>query len=675
MKKTLLLLTYLFASITIIAQVPSYYNDVNLTLSGQNLKNELTTKVTETHTTFLTYTPGVWEALQAADLDPQNNNNILLIYGSSDTDGDTQTDRSRGVNDNGGTLGQWNREHVFPRSLGNPNLGSTGPGSDAHHIRPADISMNSSRSNREFADGSGVAGITSQGYFYPGDEWKGDVARMMMFMYLRYGDRCLPSAVGIGNAVSGDANMIDLFLEWNVEDPVSDFEDNRNDVLAGIQGNRNPFIDNPAFATTIWGGAQAEDRFGGSTGGGSPTVDALLISEYVEGSSFNKAIEIANFTGTTTSLTGYELRKQNNGAGDWTAGYALSGSLSNGSVLVIANNRAGTGVTSEADVTTNSTVLNYNGNDAVGLFLNGTLVDVVGTFNGGSANFGQNITLRRKSSVDSPNTTYTTSEWDSFALNTFSGLGSHSIDGSSGTPNNPEPLTYCDAQGNNASFEHIDFVGLGGISNATGSNDGYVNFTNQIGTIGYGSNTIVLSVGFPGQTYTEFWGVWIDYNQNGTFDANEQAVSGSTSSTSNLSYTFNVPTSALSGATRMRVAMKWNAAPTACESFDYGEVEDYTVVISSSRAAIPSSFPTKVDGELGNENKVFDLNIVNQFDTTTLQLVDNREATFAVYNMLGQQVANGDFKTVITLPELRTGIYIIQVSDGQRSIQKKFIQR
>ena len=675
MKKTLLLLTYLFASITIIAQVPSYYNDVNLTLSGQNLKNELTTKVTETHTTFLTYTPGVWEALQAADLDPQNNNNILLIYGSSDTDGDTQTDRSRGVNDNGGTLGQWNREHVFPRSLGNPNLGSTGPGSDAHHIRPADISMNSSRSNREFADGSGVAGITSQGYFYPGDEWKGDVARMMMFMYLRYGDRCLPSAVGIGNAVSGDANMIDLFLEWNVEDPVSDFEDNRNDVLAGIQGNRNPFIDNPAFATTIWGGAQAEDRFGGSTGGGSPTVDALLISEYVEGSSFNKAIEIANFTGTTTSLTGYELRKQNNGAGDWTAGYALSGSLSNGSVLVIANNRAGTGVTSEADVTTNSTVLNYNGNDAVGLFLNGTLVDVVGTFNGGSANFGQNITLRRKSSVDSPNTTYTTSEWDSFALNTFSGLGSHSIDGSSGTPNNPEPLTYCDAQGNNASFEHIDFVGLGGISNATGSNDGYVNFTNQIGTIGYGSNTIVLSVGFPGQTYTEFWGVWIDYNQNGTFDANEQAVSGSTSSTSNLSYTFNVPTSALSGATRMRVAMKWNAAPTACESFDYGEVEDYTVVISSSRAAIPSSFPTKVDGELGNENKVFDLNIVNQFGTTTLQLVDNREATFAVYNMLGQQVANGDFKTVITLPELRTGIYIIQVSDGQRSIQKKFIQR
>lgn len=680
MKKTLLFLTYVCTSLTIFAQAPSYYDDVNISLTGQNLQNELATKITETHTTFLTYTPGVWEALQAADLDPTNSNNILLIYGSTDTDGDTQTDRSRDKNENGGTSGQWNREHVYPRSLGNPNLGSTGPGSDAHHIRPADISMNSSRSNRVFADGSGTAGITAQGYFYPGDEWKGDVARMMMFMYLRYGDRCLPSAVGIGNAVSGDTNMIDLFLEWNVEDPVSDFEDNRNDVLAGIQGNRNPFIDNPAFATTIWGGVQAEDRFEGATGGGdggSPTVDVLLISEYVEGSSFNKAIEIANFTGATTSLNGYELRKQNNGAGDWTTGYALSGSLSNGSVLVIANNRAGTGVTSVADVTTSSTVLNYNGNDAVGLFLNGTLVDVVGTFNGGSANFGQNTTLRRKSSVQAPNTTYNTSEWDSFASNTFNGLGSHSIDGSTGTPDDPdpEPLTYCNSQGNDASFEHIDFVGLGGISNTTNSNGGYADFTNRSGTIGYGSNNIVLSVGFSGQTYTEFWGVWIDFNQNGTFDASEQIVAGSTSNTGNLSYAFNVPTSARTGATRMRVAMKWNAAPTACETFDYGEVEDYTVVISSSRTAIATSFQTKIDGELGNESKVFDLNIVNQFDTTTLKLVDNRDATYAVYNMLGQEVANGDFETSITLQELRTGIYIIQVSDGQRSIQKKFIQR
>ena len=88
-------------------------------------------------------------------------------------------------------------------------------------------------------------------------------------MYLRYnGDgskvsetNCLPKNVGIGNPVLDDSNMIDLFLKWNVEDPVSDFEANRNEKLAGIQMNRNPFIDNPYLATLIWGGVNAEDKW------------------------------------------------------------------------------------------------------------------------------------------------------------------------------------------------------------------------------------------------------------------------------------------------------------------------------------------------------------------------------------------------------------------------------
>ena len=88
-------------------------------------------------------------------------------------------------------------------------------------------------------------------------------------MYLRYHGtgaqvsetQCLPSEIGVGTVNSIDANMIDLFLQWNVEDPVSDFEANRNEVLAGIQGNRNPFIDNPYLATIIWGGLAAEDTW------------------------------------------------------------------------------------------------------------------------------------------------------------------------------------------------------------------------------------------------------------------------------------------------------------------------------------------------------------------------------------------------------------------------------
>ena len=214
------------------AQIPTYYNDVDLTLTGTALKNALTTKITTTHTNFLSYTPGVWEALMVTDEDPSNASNVLLIYGYNDADADHITDRSRDKTLNGGTAGtHWNREHTFPKSLGTPNLGTSGPGADAHHLRPSDVTMNSNRGSLKFIDGSGNAVVTGSGW-YPGDEWKGDVARMIMYMYVRYGNRCLPSNVAIGTTNSIDSNMIDLLLEWNVEDPVSDFEKDRNTYVS-----------------------------------------------------------------------------------------------------------------------------------------------------------------------------------------------------------------------------------------------------------------------------------------------------------------------------------------------------------------------------------------------------------------------------------------------------------
>lgn len=283
MKFKLLILLLAFSNIAF-SQIPDYYNDVNLTLTGQNLKDELANKVTVTHTTFLSYTPGVWDALKIADLDPNNSSKVILIYGYNDSDGIVNTDRTRGVNDNGGGTTDWNREHVYPKSLGIPNLGTSGPGADAHHLRPSDVSRNSNRGSRKFADGSGNSGTTSEGHWYPGDEFKGDVARMMMYMYIRYGSVCLPTNVGTGTSPASDNNMLNLFLEWNVEDPVSDLELQRNPALENIQGNRNPFIDNPAFATTIWGGLQAEDRFGGSTGnpGGDYCLSAISSFPYNE---------------------------------------------------------------------------------------------------------------------------------------------------------------------------------------------------------------------------------------------------------------------------------------------------------------------------------------------------------------------------------------------------------
>jgi endonuclease I len=248
-------------SFNIPSELSEYYKDIDFTLTGSSLKDVLATEIIDSHTTFLDYTPDVWNVLKQSDLEPTDNTKVVLIYGYDDTDGNYVTDRTRDKDANGGTQGtDWNREHVYPRSLGNPNLGDTGPGADAHHLRPSDIKFNSDRGNKLFAAGSGNAGEVS-GNWYPGDEWKGDVARMMMYMYLRYGSQCLPKNVAVGSVVASDSNMVSLLLEWNAEDPVSDLEKQRNNVVANEQGNRNPFIDNPYLATVIWSGSEAENTW------------------------------------------------------------------------------------------------------------------------------------------------------------------------------------------------------------------------------------------------------------------------------------------------------------------------------------------------------------------------------------------------------------------------------
>ncbi|MDB2385503.1 endonuclease [Polaribacter sp.] len=295
MNKLFSFLLIIGCSLSIFSQ-ESYYDDVDLNLTGLSLKQALATKIISSHTRFLTYDQ-IWDASQATDLNPENSSEVLLVYGyENGTDTDVTNDRARDINAFSGSSGDWNREHIFSRSLGTPNLGEAGPGSDAHHLRPADVQTNSSRGNRKFSDSSGNSGATPEVYidpldgtnssgWYPGDEWKGDVARMMMYMYLRYDDRCLPSNIGLGSTTDTPDDMIDLFLQWNAEDPVSDFEKNRNSYHENTQnlysqGNRNPFIDNPRLATRIWGGTEAEDLWGiySSTDTEAPTTPTNLMA-------------------------------------------------------------------------------------------------------------------------------------------------------------------------------------------------------------------------------------------------------------------------------------------------------------------------------------------------------------------------------------------------------------
>ncbi|WDF62214.1 endonuclease [Flavobacterium sp. KACC 22763] len=163
---------------------------------------------------------------------------------------------------------------------------------------------------------------------------------------------------------------------------------------------------------------------------GTGTATDLLFSEYIEGSGNNKALEIANNTGASVNLSAYTIKKQTNGAGSWSTGLALSGTLTTGSKFVIVNSSMSSSCfsTSAANISTTATELTFNGNDAVGLFKNGVLIDIIGTFNGGTANFAIDVTLRRKSTVTSPSTTFNLSaQWDSYSQDTCNNLASKMV--------------------------------------------------------------------------------------------------------------------------------------------------------------------------------------------------------------------------------------------------------
>lgn len=284
MKKIYATTLYLLLSIAAMAQngAPAnpYYNGFNWTLTGMALKSALATKITTTHTRELTYAQAE-NALRYTDLDPADatNTNVLLVYGYSSnlctyisesdfgtsSDGTYHRRRHKDADVSNSNMCAWNREHIFAQALGNPDLGQTGPGADAQMLRTCDVDRNSLRGNKLYAAGSGNSAVVGTNW-YPGDEWKGDVARIIMYMYLRYGTQCLPTYVSTGSTVATDANMTNLLLQWNAEDPVSQYEDNRNTYLGNAsntygQGNRNPFIDNPYLATVIWGGPVAQNRW------------------------------------------------------------------------------------------------------------------------------------------------------------------------------------------------------------------------------------------------------------------------------------------------------------------------------------------------------------------------------------------------------------------------------
>ena len=225
----------------------AYSYDTLSEKSSSELLSSLRKLMTDTHTYKTSYKECKNFAIYS---DSQSDDEkIVLLYSSvSVTMKEWTTSGSNG----------WNREHVWPKKLG--GFEESGAGADLHHVRPADTVINGTRGDKLYgivqngttATGNGlVTGISggthANGYFEPLDNVKGDVARICLYVYARYGGE-----ISECSSITNVFQSVDVLLDWCELDPVDEWEMGRNDVVGSIQGNRNVFIDYPEYAWLIF---------------------------------------------------------------------------------------------------------------------------------------------------------------------------------------------------------------------------------------------------------------------------------------------------------------------------------------------------------------------------------------------------------------------------------------
>ena len=452
-----------------------YYAEALLAQTNGETASEIKAKVTTAISTghkVLTYKE-VWTALTETDEDPANPDNVTLLYS-----GISKSKMSNGSGAQSSDPDNWNREHVWPKSHGFSDEVYEGY-TDIHHLRPTDISVNSSRGNLDFdnsdsplteAPSNRVDGDS----FEPRDSVKGDVARMVFYMDTRYeGLDTTPDLQVVDRLTSTGEPALGLLcrlMEWHLGDPVDATEQLRNDTIYEYQGNRNPFIDHPEWAELFYSAT--------SCGSTEPPVDppvdppveppvdpapsgSLIISEYVEGTGYNKAIELFNPTSSDIDLSSenYVLGRYSNG-GVSPTNISLTGVIQSQSthVIVTSDNRAASELIALADQRSGS--ISHNGDDAYVLFKDGTAVDSFGRVgedpgsNWGDGSFStKDNTLVRNANVTSGDVVIDdefdpSTEWTGNGTNDFSGLGSHTIE-------NPELYIseYIEGGGSNKALE------------------------------------------------------------------------------------------------------------------------------------------------------------------------------------------------------------------------------
>lgn len=315
MKKLLYFQIALFFAGFATAQIPNgYYNTA--TGTGYALKTQLHQIVKNGHRD--NGYNALLDAYKVGDLDKyyENDNTILDIY-SEKPNGQDAYNWIPGQKECGNYNGEgvcYNREHVFPQGFFNENAPMK---SDYLHIFPTDGYVNGKRSNYPFGtvgtaswtstNGSKLGTSNFPGYngtvFEPINEFKGDIARSLLYFITRYQDRLASfKHTDANNPQDGSSDRgfdqwyINLLLQWHQNDPVSQKEIDRNNYAYTYQGNRNPYIDHPEYVTMIWTSTLATGETEVKTGGLQVFPNPVKNGEIsVKGENLNEVAQVQIF--------------------------------------------------------------------------------------------------------------------------------------------------------------------------------------------------------------------------------------------------------------------------------------------------------------------------------------------------------------------------------------------
>ena len=285
----------------------NYYNSIDTTLRGDKFRDKLANLITSTHKNKTSYS-GLANAYKTADAVPDKSGYIKWFYTGTEVK----------FSSFGGQGGQTNREHVWPKDGGGAFPEESECGSDAHHLRPAECKLNTARGSKSFGEveqiasnavkqndktdyGNGTADslcYKSDSFFYPAAGYRGQTARILMYVQTRWGNAYnLKFVDGAGKTKTiGD---FETLMKWHLEEAPCEDEIRRNEAVYEIQGNRNPFIDHPEYAAYIY--SEAGSYYANSASQMAAEVNALLDNNDPYGSG------IGNVEPTKINLDTYAL--------------------------------------------------------------------------------------------------------------------------------------------------------------------------------------------------------------------------------------------------------------------------------------------------------------------------------------------------------------------------------